>query len=76
MNDKNKLLDFSKMVVTKEDSSKLKEILDGIEADPKSYDFLLPVDFVGLGLDDYLTIVKNPMDVSTIKVILFKIRIN
>ena len=68
MNDKNNLLDLSSILITKEEASKLKEILEGIEADPKAYDFLEPVDYNGLGLFDYPAIVKNPMDLSTIKV--------
>jgi hypothetical protein len=68
MNDKNNLLDLSSYPITKEEVTKLKEIIEGIEADPKAYDFLEPVDHQGLGLFDYTTIVKNPMDLSTIKV--------
>lgn len=55
--------------LTKEDYTKINQIIEQIEADPKSFDFLEPVDTVALGLDDYLTIIKNPMDISTIKVI-------
>lgn len=57
----------TKGLITKEDQSKIKLILDALEADPKCYIFLEPVDHVGLGLDDYLDIVKNPMDMSTIR---------
>jgi hypothetical protein len=68
MNDKNNLLDLSSYPINKEEVAKLKEIIEGIEADPKAYDFLEPVDHQGLGLFDYTTIIKNPMDLSTIKV--------
>ena len=59
MNDKNNLLDLSSYPINKEEVAKLKEIIEGIEADPKAYDFLEPVDHQGLGLFDYTTIVKN-----------------
>jgi hypothetical protein len=76
---------LSKGPMSKEDHQKAKDILDGIEKDSHAYDFLVPVDFVGnykfymfnigLGLDDYPAIIKNPMDVSTIRVsILFILR--
>lgn len=53
--------------LTKEDYNKLKTIIEYIESDKKCYDFLLPVDYVGLGLDDYPQFIKRPMDISTIK---------
>ena len=34
-----------------------------------SYIFQEPVDPVKLGIEDYFTIIKNPMDFGTIKVI-------
>lgn len=48
--------------------TKLKSLIDSIEADPKAYDFLTPVDHVALGLVNYLQIISTPMDVSTVKV--------
>jgi len=47
--------------------------LEQIEADPKAYEFIEPVDHVGLQLVDYLQIIKVPMDISTIRVI-YKLR--
>merc|ERR1712032_1186133 len=44
-----------------------KSLFEQLESDPQSYDFQIPVDYVALGLDDYPSIVKNPMDISTIK---------
>lgn len=54
--------------LNKDDYVKINQIIELIEADPKSFDFLEPVDTVALGLVDYLTIIKNPMDISTVKV--------
>lgn len=67
MTDKPKVQKFPQKV-SKEESTKISQIIEAIEADPKSVDFLEPVDTVALGLDDYLTIIKNPMDLSTVKV--------
>jgi hypothetical protein len=67
MADKGKVSKFTQKV-TKEELTKITQIIEAIEADPKSLDFLEPVDTVSLGLDDYLTIIKNPMDISTVKV--------
>lgn len=61
-------MDLSKSGISKDELANIKKIIEQIEADPKAYEFLEPVDHVGLGLVDYLTIVKTPMDVSTIKV--------
>jgi hypothetical protein len=33
---------------TKEELQKLKEVFDALEKDPQAYDFLEPVDFVGI----------------------------
>ena len=52
--------------ITKEDESRLKSILDSIEKDPLSYEFLRPVDVIGLGLNDYYDYVKYPMDLGTV----------
>lgn len=54
-------------LITKEEQSKIKQLIEGLESNPKSFIFLEPVDHVGLGLTDYLDIVKHPMDLSTIK---------
>lgn len=53
--------------LSKEDSQKIKQLIENLELDPKCFIFLEPVDVEGLGLTDYLEIVKNPMDISTIK---------
>jgi len=38
-----------------------------LEKKPEASDFLKPVDYKALGLDDYPMIIKHPMDFSTIK---------
>ena len=58
-----------KSKIKKQDLTKLKNIISQIEEDPKSHEFKEPVDHEGLGLDDYLSVIENPMDLSTIKVI-------
>lgn len=52
--------------MTREDEVKIRHILDSLEKDPLSYEFLNPVDTVGLGLVDYFDYVKYPMDLGTV----------
>jgi len=52
--------------------AKALSLLTALENDVKSQAFRHPVDHVGLGLSDYLTIIKHPMDLSTVKVYLYK----
>lgn len=52
--------------LTKDDEIKLKSVLDTLEKDPMSYEFLNPVDTIGLGLSDYFDYVKYPMDLGTV----------
>jgi hypothetical protein len=42
-------------------------VIKVIERRHEATDFLKPVDYKGLGLDDYPHIIKHPMDISTIK---------
>lgn len=51
----------------KDDFSKINTIIAEIEKNPQSFPFLEPVDHVGLGLTDYLTIIAHPMDLSSVK---------
>jgi hypothetical protein len=46
---------------------KCEQILNMLTAHRCSEPFLMPVDHIGLGLDDYPIIVKEPMDISTIR---------
>jgi len=43
-----------------------KRILNALKKNPNAYIFLEPVDWKGLGLSDYLKVVKNPMDLGTV----------
>lgn len=56
----------TKVGISKEDIGKIKLIIEGLETDPRSEIFKEPVDHVGLGLTDYLDIIKQPMDLSTV----------
>lgn len=56
-----------KFVLKKEDTQKVKDLLKSIEDDPNAQPFLNPVDWQELGLHDYPTIVKTPMDFSTLR---------
>ena len=42
-------------------------VIDEILKNPLSDDFREPVDWVGMWIYDYPTIIKNPMDLSTVK---------
>ena len=56
----------SEKKITPEDISKLNEILNSLKSEEKAQEFLKPVDYKALNLHDYLNIIKNPMDLSTI----------
>lgn len=53
--------------ITPEDMKKIDKIFSVLEADNQAYDFLEPVDYVGLGILDYPQIIKTPMDLGTVK---------
>lgn len=53
--------------MTDGDKKKLIVIVEALEKDPMSYEFLKPVDTVGLGLIDYFDYIKHPMDLGTVK---------
>ena len=55
------------MPISKEEKTKFNNILDTLLNDHYAYIFKEPVDYVGLGLTDYLDVVKNPMDLGTVK---------
>lgn len=54
-----------KSEIRKEDIKRLKEVLNEIEDDPKSYEFREPVPWRELGLNDYPEIIKKPMDLKS-----------
>jgi hypothetical protein len=56
-----------KSEIDKNDHSRLKECLNDIEEDPKSYEFREPVPWKELGLTDYPEIIKKPMDLRTVR---------
>jgi hypothetical protein len=49
------------------DKKQLHDILDNLLASTHAADFAYPVDIEGLGLKDYLEIIKTPMDISTVR---------
>lgn len=54
-------------MLSRDEAKKITEVIRAIEKKPESSDFLKPVDYKGLGLDDYPVIIKHPMDISTVK---------
>ena len=50
----------------KEESKKLKIIINCLYEANDSFDFREPVDWKNLGLSDYPSVVKYPMDLSTV----------
>jgi hypothetical protein len=60
--------------IRKEDISRLKDVLNEIEDEPKSYEFREPVPWKELGLSDYPEIIKKPMDLRTVRKNLVKSR--
>lgn len=59
---------FPKGPISKEDQTKLSKIFNVLEGDPQAFAFLEPVDYVTLNILDYPDIIKNPMDLGTVKV--------
>ena len=53
--------------LSREDSNRIQTLLKHLEDQSESLDFLQPLDYKGLGLDDYPLIIKKPMDLSTVK---------
>lgn len=51
----------------KEGFAEMYKIICSMISRPESVAFREPVDWKGMGLIDYLTIVKNPMDLGTVK---------
>jgi hypothetical protein len=50
----------------KDEIKKLKIIINCLYESNDSFDFREPVDWKGMGLTDYLTIIKHPMDLTTV----------
>ena len=45
----------------------MREVIEGISSNYLAEEFLEPVDWQGLWLYDYLKIITNPMDLTTLK---------
>ena len=58
---------YYKIEIGEEEKKKLDKIFETMENDAQALDFLTPVDYVGLGILDYPTIITNPMDLGTVK---------
>lgn len=54
-------------MLSRDETKKITDVIRAIEKKPEATDFLKPVDYKGLGLDDYPVIIKHPMDISTVK---------
>jgi hypothetical protein len=53
--------------LSREESNRIQGLLKFLEEQTESLDFLQPLDYRSLGLDDYPLIIKKPMDLSTVK---------
>ena len=62
----------AKIAIRKEDYQVLKEVIVQLEKDPNAEAFLQPVDWKALGILDYPSVIKSPMDLSTLKKNLLK----
>eukprot|EP01017_Pseudomicrothorax_dubius_P013077 TRINITY_DN1563_c0_g1_i2.p1 TRINITY_DN1563_c0_g1~~TRINITY_DN1563_c0_g1_i2.p1 ORF type:complete len:234 (-),score=46.53 TRINITY_DN1563_c0_g1_i2:112-813(-) len=55
------------LVMGREENKKMNMMLNSLFENPNSEEFRIPVDYKGLGLVDYPMIIKNPMDLGTIR---------
>jgi Bromodomain/Bromodomain extra-terminal - transcription regulation len=53
--------------LSREETNRIQGLIKYLEDQNESLDFLQPLDYKGLGLDDYPLIIKKPMDLSTVK---------
>lgn len=53
--------------MVKDDLNKAVNLIKHLESQRESSEFLAPVDYKGLGLDDYPQVIKTPMDLSTVR---------
>ena len=60
-------IEIPKSQLAKEDKEKLLKLIDIVSNDPQAFAFLEPVDYVGLNILDYPSIVTHPMDLGTVK---------
>jgi hypothetical protein len=52
--------------LSRDDTNKISQLIKSMERMEEAYDFLAPVDYKALGLNDYPLIIKNPMDLGTV----------
>lgn len=53
--------------LSRDESNRIQGLIKFLEDQNEALDFLQPLDFKSLGLDDYPLIIKKPMDLSTVK---------
>ena len=53
--------------MSRDDANNATQLIKLLEKEEEGYEFLSPVDYKALGLDDYPLIIKTPMDLGTIK---------
>ncbi|OMJ93626.1 hypothetical protein SteCoe_3321 [Stentor coeruleus] len=53
--------------LSREESNRIQNLIKYLEEQNESMNFLQPLDYKSLGLDDYPLIIKKPMDLSTVK---------
>ena len=58
---------YYKNEINEEETKKLEKIFETMEKDPQAYEFLAPVDYIGLNILDYPKIITHPMDLGTVK---------
>ena len=58
---------YYKNEINDEEIKKLEKIFDTMEKDPQAFEFLQPVDYIGLNILDYPKIITHPMDLGTAK---------
>ena len=58
---------YYKNEINEEEIKKLEKIFDTMEKDNQAFEFLQPVDYVGLQILDYPKIITHPMDLGTVK---------
>ena len=58
---------YYKNEINEEEIKKLEKIFETMEKDSQAYEFLQPVDYIGLNILDYPKIITHPMDLGTVK---------
>ena len=58
---------MSQTLIGKDENKRLNTIIQNLIDNPDSTEFRQPVDYVALGLHDYPSIIKNPIDLSSVQ---------